>query len=77
MTRLGFITSMSPVVAIWPAVTSPGPVAESCSGAADRLHAQRDLLHVEDDVGDVLTHSGERGEFVQHASIRMEVTAAP
>src|SRR3954463_7267009 len=29
-TRLGFITSMSPVVAIWPAVTSPGPVAESC-----------------------------------------------
>ena len=31
MTRSGFITSMSPVVAIWPAVTSPGPVAESWS----------------------------------------------
>ena len=29
MTRSGFITSMSPVVAIWPAVISPGPVAES------------------------------------------------
>ena len=30
-TRSGLVTSMSPVVAIWAAVTSPGPVAESWS----------------------------------------------
>ena len=31
------------------------------------FHPERDLLHVEDDVGHVLAHAGERGEFVQHA----------
>ena len=30
------------------------------------LHPQRDLLHVEDDVGHVLAHAGERRELVQH-----------
>src|SRR3546814_6525313 len=30
------------------------------------FHLQRDLLHVENDIGDVLTHARERGEFVQH-----------
>jgi hypothetical protein len=30
------------------------------------LHLERDLLDVEDDVGDVLAHAGERREFVQH-----------
>ena len=68
MTRSGFITSMSPVVAIWPAVTSPGPVARELEPlGALAFHAQRDLLHVEDDVGDVLAHAGEAREFVQHA----------
>ncbi len=31
------------------------------------MHAQRDLLHVEHDVGDVLAHARDGGEFVQHA----------
>ena len=30
------------------------------------FHPQRNLLDVEDDVGDVFTHAGERAEFVQH-----------
>ena len=29
--------------------------------------AERDLLDVEDDVGHVLAHAGDRGELVQHA----------
>ena len=29
--------------------------------------ADRDLLDVEDDVGDILAHAGDRGELVQHA----------
>ena len=68
ITRSGLVTSMSPVVAIWPAVTSPGPVAESWSRfGAFAFHLQRDLLHVEDDVGDVLADAGEARELVQHA----------
>ena len=31
------------------------------------MHAQRDLLHVEHDVGDVFAHARDGGEFVQHA----------
>jgi hypothetical protein len=59
---------MSPEVAIWPAVTSPGPVALSCSRLGlVALHLERDLLHVEDEVGDVLADSGEAAELVQHA----------
>src|SRR3546814_6950839 len=30
------------------------------------FHLERDLLHVEDDIGHVLAHAGERREFVQH-----------
>ena len=29
--------------------------------------AERDLLDVEDDVGDILAHAGDRGKLVQHA----------
>src|SRR5581483_5595402 len=31
------------------------------------MHAQRDHLHVEHDVGDVFAHALDGGEFVQHA----------
>src|SRR3546814_8275349 len=31
------------------------------------LHAQRNLLHVEDDVGHILPDAGERRKFVKHA----------
>ena len=31
------------------------------------LHLDGDFLDVEDDVGHVLAHAGDRGEFVQHA----------
>jgi hypothetical protein len=31
------------------------------------LHLDRDVLDVEHDVGDVLAHARDRGEFVQHA----------
>src|SRR3546814_8328081 len=31
------------------------------------FHLHRDLLHVENDIGDVLTHARERGEFVRSA----------
>ena len=68
MTRSGLVTSMSPVVAIWPAVTSPGPVARKLQPlGAFAFHLQRDLLDVEDDVGDVLADARERRELVQHA----------
>ena len=30
------------------------------------FHLERDLLHVEDDVGDIFAHAGEAREFVQH-----------
>src|SRR3546814_17085435 len=32
------------------------------------LHAQRNLLHVEDDVGHILPDAGERRKFVKHRS---------
>ena len=48
--------------------TSPGPLAlEPHALRPFAMHAQRDALDVEDDVGDVLEHAGDRGEFVQHA----------
>jgi hypothetical protein len=31
------------------------------------VHAQPDAFHIEDDVGHVLEHAGDRREFVQHA----------
>src|SRR3546814_5293923 len=31
------------------------------------FHLERDLLHVEDDIGHVLAHAGERREFVQRS----------
>ena len=31
------------------------------------LHLDGDFLDVEDDVGHILAHAGDRGEFVQHA----------
>ena len=31
------------------------------------LHLDGDVLDVEDDVGDVLAHAGDRREFMQHA----------
>ena len=59
---------MSATCVIWPAVTSPGPSARSVRRFGPfRMHAQRDLLHVEHDVGDVLAHARNRGEFVQNA----------
>jgi hypothetical protein len=49
-----------------PAVTSPGRCGQLQPLRAFAFHAQRDLLDVEDDVGHVLAHAGERREFVQH-----------
>jgi hypothetical protein len=31
------------------------------------FHADGDFLDVQDDVGDVFAHAGDRGEFMQHA----------
>ena len=68
ITRSGLVTSMSPVVAIMPAVTSAGPVALKVKPlGAFAFHLERDLLHVEHDVGDVLADPGEAREFVEHA----------
>ena len=59
---------MSPVCWMSPAVTTPGPSLRSTSRLGpSRMHGERDFLDVEDDVGDVLAHAGDRGEFVQHA----------
>ena len=60
--------SMSWPVSIWLARTSPGPLRlEAHALRPLAVHAQRDALDVEHDVGDVLEHARERGEFVQHA----------
>ncbi len=68
MRRSGLVTSMSPddgdhargdVGWAGGAEVQPlGPLA---------FHLERDLLHVEDDVGHVLAHAGQRAELVQHA----------
>ena len=59
---------MSPVAWMSPALTSPGPVRlQRHALGAFALHPDRDVLDVEDDVGDVLAHAGDRGEFMQHA----------
>ncbi len=39
--------------------------------------AHDQALEVQDDVGDILLHTGTVGELVQDASMRMLVTAAP
>ena len=68
MRRSGLVTSMSPAV---------GDHARGDVGRAGRaeveplgalaFHLQRDLLHVEHDVGDVLADPGEARELVKHA----------
>jgi hypothetical protein len=54
MTRSGLVTSMSPVAAIWPAVTSPGPVAHDVGDVlADPRQAAELVKHALDlDRGD-------------------------
>ena len=59
---------MSDGASIWPAVTG------ARAGGAQRhalrafgVHAQRQLLDVQDDVDDVLAHAFQRGELVHHA----------
>ena len=68
MTRSGFITSMSPVVGDH----ARGDLGRAGGGKVEALgplafHLERDLLHVEDDVGDVLADAGEARELVKHA----------
>jgi hypothetical protein len=75
-----FITSMSPVTAMSPAVTSPGPVAESCSRLGPspsilsaicltlRTMSVRPARRAEacPRGSGVLAHAGEAAELVQH-----------
>ncbi len=43
---------------IWPAFTSPGPLRPQRNPlGAFGMHAQRDLLDVQHDVGDVFAHA--------------------
>ena len=61
-------TSTSASVSIWPEVTSPGWSDAQVEGLrAFAVHLERNLLQVEDDVGGVFDHAGDRTEFVQHA----------
>ena len=67
MTSSGLVTSMSPVVAIWPAVTSRPGGAELELLGAFAFHLERELLDVEHDVGDVLADPRQAAELVEHA----------
>jgi hypothetical protein len=58
---------MSPTkLAMSPALTTAGTGSRQLKPlGAFAFHLQGDLLDVEDDVGDIFTHAGERREFVQ------------
>ena len=59
---------MSWPVSIWPARDFAGAVgAQAHALRPVAVHAQPDALDVEHDVGHVLEHARQRGEFVQHA----------
>ena len=59
---------MSPVAWMSPAVTAPGPVFLSVRRfGPSPWYLDGDVLDVEDDVGHVLAHAGDRRELVQHA----------
>src|SRR5688500_11931204 len=78
MTRSGFITSMSPVVAMLAAVTSPGPVALSCSrfGWSPSMRSAICLTLRTRSVTASRTPATEENSCSTPA-IRSEVTAAP
>jgi hypothetical protein len=59
---------MSPTVWMSPARDDARAfLAHDHALGAFALHLDRDVLDVQDDVGHVLAHAGDRGEFVQHA----------
>ena len=59
---------MSAVCWISPALTTPGPSLRRTSRFGPfRMHRESDFLDIEHDIGDVLAHARDRGEFVQHA----------
>ena len=64
----GFMTSMS-----WPGLDLAGGHFAGALGpqthalGAVAMHAQTDGLDVQDDIGDVLAHAGDRRKLVQHA----------
>ena len=59
---------MSPTAWMSPAVMVLGPLLlHHHALRAVALHLDGDVLDVEDDVGHVLAHAGDRGELVQHA----------
>src|SRR5688572_6525887 len=78
MTRSGLVTSMSPVVAIWPAVTSPGPVADSCSrlGPSPSIFSDSCLMLRMMSVTSSRTPASDENSC-STPSILIEVTAAP
>ena len=59
---------MSASVSICPLITSPAESALQAHGAhALAHHLEGDLLQVEDDIGGVFDHAGNRAELVRHA----------
>ena len=59
---------MSDGASIWPALTAPGPGgAQGHALGALGVHAQGELLDVEDDVDNVLAHSLHGGELMHYA----------
>ncbi len=59
---------MSPVVWMSPALTAPGPCFFSVMRfGPSPIHLDRDVLDVENDVGHVLAHAGDRRKFMQNA----------
>ena len=67
MTCSGLRISTSELASMSPALTARAFLLQHHALGAFGVHAQRDLLDVEDDVGHVLAHAGDRGELVQHA----------
>ena len=68
MTWSGLRISMSALASMSPALTTPGPSFFSTMRLRpSACMPERDLLDVEDDVGHVLAHAGDRRELVQHA----------
>ena len=68
MTWSGLRISTSPTV--WMSPASDGArtlLAHDHALGAVAFHLDGDFLDVEHDVGDVLAHAGDRGEFMQHA----------
>ena len=68
MTCSGLRISTSAPASMSSALTcAPALLLEHHALHAVGVNAQRDLLDVEDDVGHILAHAGDRRELVQHA----------